>query len=190
MKIRAKFFFGLSLIAAFLIPSLEAKKIIKDKSPNGRYALELSRIDDGQWSADIVDLKSKGSVASLELYQNMIDGARLVWSKDSQRVAYFEPDRRGGSTTVYFRKEPDFELVELPEFPECKRPPPKEGESHVKTIEATTKPQKWLSSGALMLRVHFEELMEKEDEQYSQPCTQIVTITFDSNHKASVKTAK
>jgi len=69
----------------------------------------------------IINLKSKQDVVGLEIYQNFTEEAHLVWSKDSQRVAYFEPDRRGGSTTVYFRKGSDFEEVSLPygDFPAC-----------------------------------------------------------------------
>lgn len=165
------------------------KEIVRDKSPDGKFALEISG-EAGGWSAAIIDLKTKGAVVDLEIYQNYTDEARLVWSKDSQRVAYFEPDRRGGSTTVYFRKEPGFEAVELPEIPDCKMRPLKKGESVVKAIEETTQAQKWLSSGALVLRAHSDVLMEKGEKQYSQTCTQVVTVGFDSDHKASVQSAK
>ena len=175
-----------------LLPSLEAKDIIRDKSPDGKFALRLTKGEEG-WGAAIIDLKSKDDVVGLEIYQNQSDlfikQGHLVWSKDSQRVAYFEPDRRGGSTTVYFRNGDKFEDIELPELPECKIEAA-EGETHVKTIEATTAPQKWLSSGALVLRVQSGELMESGDNQRERTCTQIVTIAFDSSHKASVEGVK
>jgi hypothetical protein len=177
--------------ALLMVSSVQAddKEIVRDKSPDGKFALRITKEEQG-WSAGIIDLKEKGEIVSLEIYQNFTEQAHLFWSKDSQRVAYFEPDRRGGSTTIYFRNGDKFEAGELPELPDCKRPALKEGKSHVKTIESTTKPQQWLSSGALVLKAHSEELMEKGDKQYSQPCTQIVTIAFDSNHKASVQSAK
>ena len=113
---KAVLIFSFSLVGIGLIAAADKEKdIIRDKSPDGKFALRATKDEQGFWAADIVDLKSKDSVVSLDLYQNMIEGARLVWSKDSQWVAYFEPDRRGGSTTVYFRKESNFEVVELPE---------------------------------------------------------------------------
>jgi hypothetical protein len=166
----------------------EPKDIIRDKSPDGKFALQITKEEQGS-SAAIIDLKGKTGFVDLDTYQNFTEEMHLVWSKDSQRVAYFEPDRRGGSTTVYFLKGDKFEAVELPEFPECKIQAAN-GEEYVKTIEATTKPQKWLGSDTLVLRVHSDELMEKGDKQRSRTCTQIVTVTFDSNHKASVQSAK
>ena len=168
--------------------SEEPKKIVRDKSPDGKFALEITKEEQG-YSASLIDLKSKAEVVALEIYQNYIEEAHLVWSKDSQGVAYFEPDRRGGSTTVYFRNGDKFEAVELPELPDCKIRAAS-GEEHVKTVEATTKPQKWFNPNALLLKVHSDELMEKGDKQYSRTCTQMVTIAFDSNHKASVQSAK
>ncbi|HZR77952.1 MAG TPA: hypothetical protein VFA58_02030, partial [Chthoniobacterales bacterium] len=92
-----------ALGALLIVSSVHAddKPVIKDKSPNGKFALQISK-DDMGGSAAIIGLKDKSEVATLETYQNYTEEAHLVWSKDSQRVAYFEPDRRGGSTTVYF----------------------------------------------------------------------------------------
>lgn len=181
-------------IAAFsallIISSLQAddKDIIRDKSPDGKFALRISKDEQGG-SAAIIDLKGKDEIVALEIYQNYTEEAHLVWSKDSQRVAYFEPDRRGGNTTVYFRNGSIFEEVSLPEIPECTNAA-KEGETHAKTVEATTKPKKWSSSDTLVLRVHLADLMEKGENQRSQTCTQIVTVAFDSGHKASIHSVK
>ena len=79
------------LIVNCLVPSLEAKDIIRDKSPDGKFALRITKEDVG-WGAAIINLKSKDDVVGLEIYQNFTEEAHLVWSKDSQRVAYFEPD--------------------------------------------------------------------------------------------------
>jgi len=176
--------------ALVITSSLQAddKEIIRDKSPDGKFALQVSKDEQGG-SAAIIDLKSTGEVVTLEIYQNYTEESHLVWSKDSQRVAYFVPDRRGGSTTVYFRNGSKFEEVPLPEIPECKNVA-KEGETHVKTVETTISPQKWLSSDTLVLKVHLGDLMEKGEKQQAQTCTQIVTIAFDSSHKASVESVK
>jgi len=178
------------LIVNCLVPSLEAKDIIRDKSPDGKFALRITKEDVG-WGAAIINLKSKDDVVGLEIYQNFTEEAHLVWSKDSQRVAYFEPDRRGGSTTVYFRKGSVFEEVSLPygNFPACEEKPVEKNsdDKYVKALEATTRPVKWLHSGELVLAEHSESLMESGA---TRACGQTITIAFDSDHKASVKSAK
>jgi hypothetical protein len=135
------------LILNCLVPSLEAKDIVRDKSPDGKFALRFTKMEEGGGAA-IIDLKSKDDVVGLEVYQNQTDlfikQGHLIWSKDSQRVAYFEPDRRGGSTTVYFRIGSEFKEVSIPygdptgDFPAC------EDKSFEKT--ATTPMSKILSS--------------------------------------------
>jgi hypothetical protein len=183
-----------AIAALVVVSSLQAedKEIIRDKSPDGKFALRMTKEEEG-WSAAIIDLKGKDDDVELEVYQNQSDvfikQGHLVWSKDSQRVAYFEPDRRGGSTTVYFRIGSKFEEVELPssDFPECKHSNANEDATHVKTVEETTSAQKWLSSGALVLKVYSDNLMDKGPDK---TCTQLVTIAFDANHKASVQSAK
>ena len=182
--------FAVILVGYCLVPSLEAKDIIRDKSPDGKFALRVTKEGEG-WGAAIINLKSKQDVVGLEIYQNFTEDAHLVWSKDSQRVAYFEPDRRGGSTTVYFRKGLEFEEVLLPygDFPACEEKPSEEddGDKYLKTVEATTSPVKWLDSGELVLEQHSESEMENGG---TRGCGQTLTIAFDSDHKASVKSAK
>ena len=182
--------FTVILMACCLLPSLEAKDIVRDKSPDGKFAIRITKEDEG-WGAAIIDLKNKEEVVALEIYQNFTEDAHLVWSKDSQRVAYFEPDRRGGSTSVYFRKGSKFEEALLPdnEIPECKEKPSEtdSGDNFVKTIEATIRPVKWLRSGDLILEQHSESLMESGA---TRSCGQTITIAFGADHKASVKSAK
>ena len=178
------------LISNFLVPSTEAKDTIKDKSPDGQFALEITKEDEG-WAAAIINVKTNQNVVGLDIYQNFTEDAHLVWSKDSQRVAFFEPDRRGGSTTVYFRKDSGFEEISLAEldFPECEENAPQQdsNDKFLKAIESTTKPVKWLGSGELVVEQHFESEMESGA---TRKCRQKVTIDFDSAHKPSVKSAK
>ncbi|HMG05996.1 MAG TPA: hypothetical protein VK581_11070 [Chthoniobacterales bacterium] len=189
--------FALILIGNCFVSSLEAKDIIRDKSPDGKFALRFTRDDKGTWEAAIINLESKDEEAGLELYQNgNIEGAHLVWSSDSQRVAYFEPDRRGGGTKVYFRKASEFEEVPIPygdpykeDFAACEanRAEKSSGDTSGKDVEATSRPVKWLRSGELVLAVHFERLMENGT---TRACGQTITIAFDPDHKASVKSVK
>jgi len=68
----------------------------------GKFALRITKGEE-DWEAAIIDVRTKKTVADLEVYGSYAKEARLVWSQDSQRAAYFSPDRRGGLTTVYFR---------------------------------------------------------------------------------------
>jgi hypothetical protein len=126
MNVRTVAAFAVILIGNCFVLSVEGEDIVRDKSPDGKFALRITKEEDG-WGAAIVNLKNKEDVVGLEIYQNFTEEAHLVWSKDSQRVAYFEPDRRGGSTTMYFRKGSDFEEVSLPygNFPACEEKPAK-----------------------------------------------------------------
>ena len=50
--------FAVILIATCLVPSLEAKDVIKDKSPDGQFALRIHKGEEG-WEAAIVDVRTK-----------------------------------------------------------------------------------------------------------------------------------
>jgi hypothetical protein len=171
-----------------------AEEVIKDKSPDGKFALRVTK-DDMGGSAAIVDLKSKGEVATMETYQNYTEEAHLVWSKDSQRVAYFEPDRRGGSTTAYFWDGSEFKEVSIPygdpigDFPACedKSFEKNSDDPYVKDIEFTARPVKWLPSGELVLAVHCTRITESGATGSS---ARAITIAFDANRKASVESVK
>jgi hypothetical protein len=182
--------FALVLICNCLVTSLEAKDIIRDKSPNGKFVLRITKEDEG-WGAAIINLKNKEDVVGLQIYQNFTKDAHLAWSKGAQRVAYFEPDRRGGTTTVYLRKGSGFEEISLPssDFPECEETPAEtnDGDKYVKTVEFTTFPVDWLQSGELVLTQHSTAFMESGA---TRACGQTITIAFDSQHKASIKSAK
>jgi hypothetical protein len=173
------------LVATSFVPPLKAEEILKDKSPDGKFALRIHKGEEG-WEAAIVDVRTKKSVVDLDVYSNYVEGMRLVWSKDSKRVAHFEPDRRGGTTHIYFRNGSKFEEVQLPseEVPECHgNLTAEEEKKFVKTIEGTESPKAWSKSGALVIAV--DESWITEDGGGS--CSQTVTIAFDANRKAFVQ---
>ena len=53
--------FAIILIRNCLVRSIEAKDIIRDNSPDGKFALQIPKEDVG-WAAAIIDLKSKENV--------------------------------------------------------------------------------------------------------------------------------
>ena len=106
------------------------------------------------------------ALADLDVYSNYVEDMRLVWSKNSKRVAHFEPDRRGGTTYIYFRDGSKFEEVEFPseEVPECHGDlTAEEKKEFVKTTEPTQSPKQWLKSGTLVVVIDESWLTEGED---------------------------
>jgi hypothetical protein len=103
----------LILVLGYFVASAAEKEIIKDKSPDGKFALRVWKGEEG-WEAAIVDVRTKKSVVDLDVYGNYVQGMGLVWSKDSKRVTHFEPDRRGGTTHIYFRNGSKFEEIQFP----------------------------------------------------------------------------
>jgi hypothetical protein len=177
-----------SISCALLLTSalyLTAGEHIYCKSPDGKFALRIWKGEEG-WEAAIVDVRTKKSVVDLDVYGNYVEGARLVWSKDSKRVAHFEPDRRGGTTHIYFRNGSKFEEVPFPsgEVPECHgNLTAEEAKKFVKTTDATESPKAWLRSGALVIAVD-QSWITKDG---GGSCSQTVTIAFDANRKAFVQ---
>jgi len=114
------------------------------------------------------------------------EDCKLFWSPDSQRVAFYEAHHRGGDTTVYFRTESEFIESPLPELGNCATAAEKKelkGKGVHKFIEANTVPKSWLKSGAVFVRD--DQGWETKDGDL-RGCTQIVTIAFDTKHKASI----
>jgi hypothetical protein len=132
------------LIANCFVSLLKAEEIIKDKSPDGKFALQLIQGNDG-WDAAIVELPTKKKLTEPEAAGDV----KLVWSKDSRRVAHFNPHRTGmlpGTMRIYFRSGSKFEEVALPEIPRCneiKDQDPK----NLNKVHFTEEPTHWIESG-------------------------------------------
>jgi hypothetical protein len=178
-----------------------SKQVIKDKSPDGKFALELTHGEEG-WDTAIIGAKTKKKIIDLENvavsgdevrtdwmrrgdYPSLEDygkDATLLWSNDSQRVAYFNEDRDEHTASVYFRSSDTFEEVALPEIPRCdeiKGEDPKD----LHTLWYKLTPESWLDSQTLLITLSGEwrTLNDKWIE-----CEQNVTFTFDAQRHASV----
>jgi hypothetical protein len=185
IKMRTMALLASILIALGVVSLLQAEEIIKDKSPDGKFALRIHKGEEG-WEAAIIDLRTKEALADLDVYGNYVEGMRLLWSNDSKRVAHLEPDRRGGTTHIYLLNGSKFEEVQFPsgEVPECHgNLTAEEAKTFLKTTEATESPKAWLKSGSLVIAV--DESWITEDGGGS--CSQTVTIAFDANRKAFVQ---
>jgi len=178
--------FTLVLIASCLTPSLQAKDIITDKSPDGNFALriQLPKEAGDQPKVGMINLPTEEAVLELDCGPHCYEGnakPKLVWFSDSQRVAYYTPDPDGGYTSVYFRRGSSFEEVQFPTIPNLKFPrqaPPDE-----QTITFIEEPIRWLKSGALVLHQEQEKIV-------SGSGVQKVTIGFDKHGHGSVLKVK
>ena len=111
--------------------------MIKDKSPDGKFALRMTPGKEG-WDTEIIETGTKKKVIDLENQEVSGDEARvdyatrtqqpigtyghaatLLWLGNSQRVAYFNESRDRHATSVYSRKDSSFTEIPLPEFPRC-----------------------------------------------------------------------
>ena len=111
-----------ALILALPIAGFAGEKL-KDRSPDGRFAMSLQDGQDGEVRITLVETKSHKFLLKLsDSGHPFSDASRILWSPDSKRFAFYEEDRKHNWTSVYIRKDSGFEQVELPDFPECDHP--------------------------------------------------------------------
>src|SRR2546430_3879986 len=109
------------LIGNCLVPSLQAKDIIMDKSPDGNFALRIHPPKEAgdQPKVGMINLLTEEAVLELDCHRCYENSAKpkLVWFSDSQRVAYYTPHPDGGYTQGYFRRSSSLEERQLPSIP-------------------------------------------------------------------------
>lgn len=183
------------LIASSLVASLKAEEIIKDKSPDRKFALRMTHDEEG-WDTEIIETATKKKVIDLESVAvsgdkdrivSMSDSsepverygneATLIWSRNSQRVAYYNLHRLNHTMSVYFRNGSSFEEVSLPEFPKCDEIKNQD----VEIVHFGVKPIYWMDSGALSVTVEHWWRTPKGDLKTCEP---MFTITFDAQRHA------
>jgi len=172
------------LIAASFVASLKAEDVVKDKSPDGKFALLISG-NEYYPEAALIELGVKRKLVDLGSVGFFRHDTKLLWSADSQRVACFTPNH-AEHTTVYFRKYSNFEEGALPEIPRCGEAKGKDGKD-VELVSLDVSPVRWLESGALVVAVKGEWKRSQKD---SLECDETVTIAFDAHHKASIQTVE
>jgi len=167
--------------------SLKPGEEIKCQSPDGKFAMLLTS-DEFGYKVNLVEASSRKVV--VELAANVayppVKDCKLLWAPDSQRVAFYEANRRGGDTTVYFRNDSGFTESAVPKLGGCATAAQKKElktKGVLKFIEYNAVPKEWLKSGALVLVD--DQGWETIDGEL-RGCTQTVTIAFDAKHKASV----
>jgi hypothetical protein len=193
-------------ILGCLIASADGDEIIKDKSPDGKFALQLTSGKEG-WDTAVIDAKTKKKVFDLETvatsgdkerirWASSVDtfhiedyakDARLLWSNDSQRIAYFNEDRDEHTASVYFRNGDTFEEVALPELPRCEEIKG-EDPKYLSTVWYRLTPESWLDPQTLLTTFSGEwrRMNGETGAKAMIGCEQNVTFTFDVQRHASV----
>jgi hypothetical protein len=104
-----------------------AREFVDSKSPDGKFALRVSRENQQPYRQNtaIVDSKTRKSVLNLDPNQVFDPDAKLVWSSDSQWVAYLtkiDEETESSATRVFVRNGSSFNEIKLPELPSPKIP--------------------------------------------------------------------
>src|SRR4030095_11618902 len=117
----------MKLIASFgallIISSLQAddKKIIRDKSPDGRFALQITKDEQGS-SAFITDLKGKADSVDLEIYQNYTEQMHLVWSRIHREWLTSSRTVAVEALPFTFGRATNLKQSSCPKFPSARTP--------------------------------------------------------------------
>lgn len=177
---------------------LIAAEEIKYPSPDSRFALRITQPKDDEYHPTVELIEKDSGKVMVTLHSasdtELFDASEsvLVWSADSKSVAYGFRDSPPGvreisrGVRVYFWNGSGFDKVALPE----KLPPPKiklpHGKSeNVKSYGGGVTPLRWSKSGDLELSNEDMVLSEDDDKSYTGVLQ--FTISFDAQHRASVK---
>ena len=150
----------------------------------------LTQPEEGGVKIQLIEVSSRKIVLDLAQIGHFGPHAedwKVLWALDSKRFAFYEPNRRGGDTTVYFRNDSGFTESAVPDLGGCATAAQKKelkAKGVLKFIEYNAVPKEWLKSGALILVD--DQGWETMDGEL-QGCTQTVTIAFDTKHKASIQ---
>ena len=180
IRVEVALFTTAFVVAASLVAF--AGENIKDRSPDGRFAMSLQQVKDHELGLALIDTKTHKLLVDLQdIGHPWCDRARILWTPDSKRFAFYYEDRRGSGTDVYMWKGSSFEQVELPNLPEC---------NHPKVVPlsyfSSLTPKKWTKPDTLMLLAH-DEWSPEDDKSQDRECNRIVTVLIDPSGKASIQ---
>jgi hypothetical protein len=132
--------------------SLTAGEHISSKSPDGKFGLRTNLPEFVPSHGDAAIIEVATNKVAVQLHGDEPAGSeKLVWSKDSQRIASFRDDWQNGTTRIFFRNGATFEEIKMPELPSPELPNlPKPDASNNETIKRI-EPVRWLESGDLLL---------------------------------------
>jgi hypothetical protein len=141
-----------ALFVTSLAVSLNASQTILCKSPDGKFALRETFNELNPIHGDSAIIESGTRKVAVQLHGDEPAGSeKLVWSKDSQRVASFRYDWQIGATRIFFRNGPTFEEIKMPELPAPELPDLPKSDGSNSEIIKRIEPIRWLESGDLLL---------------------------------------
>jgi hypothetical protein len=132
--------------------SLTAGEHISSKSPDGKFGLRTNLTEFVPSHGDAAIIEVATNKVAVQLHGDEPAGSeKLVWSKDSQRIASFRDDWQNGTIRIFFRNGATLEEIKMPELPSPQMPNlPKPDGSDSETIKRV-EPLRWLESGDLLL---------------------------------------
>jgi hypothetical protein len=174
-------------ISALIVASAPAMagEFVDSKSPDGNFALRVSRENQQPYRQNtaIVDSKTSKPVLNLDLNQVFDPEAKLVWSSDSQWVAYLskiDEETESSATRVFVRNGSSFDEIKLPELPSPKIP----GRAPSSEKRSTwIKPVHWSKPGSLDLE--YEIITESGWRGATK-----LAVQFDRQQPASIVKAE
>jgi hypothetical protein len=161
--------------------SLTAGEHISSKSPDGKFALRTNLTEFVPSHGDAAIIEVATNKVAVQLHGDEPAGSeKLVWSKDSQRVASFRDDWQNGTTRIFFRNGATFEEIKMPELPSPELPNlPKPDASNSETIKRI-EPVRWLESGDLLLE------SESQNKAGARAALQI-TLGFEQDNRPMIR---
>lgn len=181
------------LLALCLVPVAclaQEASLIKFPSPNGRFAMRITEPegpDHAERKVELIEKESGKVMVDLGIaYRAHLPETVLVWSANSNWVAYGTRGDKDGEASVYFWNGTVFEEVPLPqEMPEPDIHFPKGAGDSVKNYGGATKPLRWMKTGELELSSDSMMMSRVNENVY----TGVVkfTVAFDAQHHATVQ---
>jgi hypothetical protein len=178
---RLSIFFVIAFDVCLSTSFCGADEYLTSKSPNGKFALHVSRGDKQPFpqSCEIVNSKTWKVILALDKDKAFDPEAKLFWSNDSQWAAYctltkeYEDDV---ATRVFLRNGDAFDEIKMPKLSPPKIP---DGASPADEQHRRIIPVSWTKPG--LLELEYEILSDSWGRTAEQ-----ISIQFDKDHQASI----
>jgi hypothetical protein len=164
--------------------SLTAGERIDCKSPDGKFALRETFNELNPIHGDSAIVETGTRNVAVQLHGDEPAGSeKLVWSKDSQRVASFRYDWHNGATRIFFRNRASFGEIKMPDLPSPQPTElPKADVSNSEMIRRV-EPVRWLESGDLLLE---SELQNKAGGRAALQ----ITLGFEQGNQPIIRNSE
>jgi len=174
----------LKRLFAYIVMALAATQLLQAgeqtccKSPDGKFAIRQTLTELNPIHGDAAIIETGAGKVAVQLHGDApVATERLVWSKDSRRVASFRDDSQEGTTRIFFRTGSAFEEIKLPDLPSPQLP---KADAAGSEVMRRVKPLRWLESGELLLE---SEVQNK----ISARAALEITVGFDQDNRPAIR---